>query len=194
MASSERAFWRQVRIDSSAPWRAGFPRPLVHLGILSLKGWQRNFKETTNQPCFLCANLFPTVHPISLFSLMFSLFFLTLDLSSLTRLSLPTSLLHLVLKAELRYPKPSLPQTFMSSQRPVSLHPGYSLQVLALASKRAWSSQWYTWAGMMLVPTELRRGNGCPLRKSGSLLPDGAWRVQTCQGDFFLFFSPSCPA
>nr|XP_054363591.1 inactive C-alpha-formylglycine-generating enzyme 2 isoform X3 [Mirounga angustirostris] len=40
------------------------------------------------------------------------------------RLSPPTSLLHLVVKAELRHPKPSLPQTSVHSQKPVSLHPG----------------------------------------------------------------------
>ncbi|XP_035971207.1 inactive C-alpha-formylglycine-generating enzyme 2 isoform X1 [Halichoerus grypus] len=40
------------------------------------------------------------------------------------RLSPPTSLLHLVVKAELRHPKPSLPQTSVRSQKPFSLHPG----------------------------------------------------------------------
>lgn len=60
--------------------------------------------------------LFPIAHTTSSF--------LTLGLSSLTRLSPPTSLLHLVVKAEPRHPKPSLPQTSTSSQKPVSLHPG----------------------------------------------------------------------
>lgn len=43
--------------------------------------------------------------------------FLMLVLSSLTRLVPPTSLLNLVVKAQLRHSKPSFPQTSMSSQK-----------------------------------------------------------------------------
>lgn len=45
-------------------------------------------------------------------------------LSSRSRRPPPTSLLHLVVKAELRHRRPSRPQTSVKSQKLVSLHPG----------------------------------------------------------------------